>query len=125
MTTDFTSKGPGTKLVFNRAVTNVLNAYNKATGVYIVPKAGLYVFTWVAREHKSQHSIELMVNKDIRGATFKRAQNNDDGSVSGTAVLQVKKGDEVYLRFHSGLNEKQRVHNNHHGRSSFSGYRLR
>ena len=125
MTTDFTSKGPGTKLVFNRAVTNVLNAYNKATGVYIVPKAGMYVFTWVAREHKSEHSIELMVNRNVRGATFKRAQNHDDGSVSGTAVLHVKKGDEVYLRFHSAVNQKQRIHNNIHGRSSFSGFRLR
>ena len=124
MTADFTSKRPGTKLVFDRAFTDVLNAYNNASGVYLVPKTGIYVFTWVAREAKSQHSIELMVSKDVRGATFMKAQNNDDGSVSGTAVLRIKKGDEVYLRFPTGLNEKQRIDNNHHGRSSFSGFRL-
>ena len=125
MSSDFESKGPGTKLIFDRIFTNVDNAYSDKTGVYKVPKTGMYVFNWRHREFYSQHSVELMVDKDVRGATFKRAQNNDDASVSGTAVLEVKEGDEVYLRFHPELDGQETLVNNLHGRSTFSGWRLR
>ena len=46
MSSDFESKGPGTKLIFDRVFTNVDNAYNNKTGVYKVPKKGMYVFNW-------------------------------------------------------------------------------
>ncbi|KAK3104539.1 hypothetical protein FSP39_004564 [Pinctada imbricata] len=124
MTASFTTKGPGTKFIFDTVRTNVHNAYDKTTGVYTAPESGMYVFNWVIREHKSQHSVELMLNSEILGVTFKRAEGNDDASVSGTVVVSVRKGDSVFLRANHKADYKHKIHNNIHGRSSFSGWRL-
>ncbi|KAK3105403.1 hypothetical protein FSP39_024402, partial [Pinctada imbricata] len=124
MTASLTTAGPGSVLVFETVRTNVLNAYNNATGVYTVPKSGMYVFTWTIREWKSEHSIELVCNTEVLGATFKRAEGNDDGSVTGNVVVGVNKGDSVFVRTHSTYDKKQQILNNLHGRSTFSGWRL-
>lgn len=85
-------------LIFDRIRTNVGLGYNSFTGVFTAPKEGIYVFTWVIRMHQAEHSTELMINNDSLGTTFLRAKNNDDGSVSGTAVAHVLKGDVVFVR---------------------------
>ncbi|KAK3105173.1 hypothetical protein FSP39_018898, partial [Pinctada imbricata] len=124
MTKNFQSKGPSTTLIFDKTHTNVYNSYNNKTGVYTVPKSGIYVFNWMIREYKSQHSVELVRNSEVLGATFKRAEEFDDDVVSGTVVSEVREGDSVFLRTHPQEGSKQIIHNNLHGRSSYSGWRL-
>ena len=88
-------------LIFDNVHTNVGSGYNGVTGIFTAPQEGIYVFTWVIRMFTAEHSTELMQNNDVLGATFLRAKNGDDGSVSGTVVTHLTKGDVVFVRNHS------------------------
>lgn len=111
-------------LIFDRIRTNVGLGYNSFTGVFTAPKEGIYVFTWVIRLHQAEHSTELMINNDSLGTTFLRAKNNDDGSVSGTVVAHVLKGDVVFVRIHSHNAGDGNIYSDIHGEPSFSGWLL-
>ncbi|VDI52610.1 Hypothetical predicted protein [Mytilus galloprovincialis] len=85
--------GAGRRLVFDLTKTNQGKGYNGHTGVFTCPKTGMYVFVWVVRIYAGEHSTELMIHGSVHGSTFLRAKNGDDGSVSGTVVVHVSKGD--------------------------------
>lgn len=72
----------------------------------------------------AEHSTELLINDNIFGATFLRAKNGDDGSVSGTVVAHVTRGDVVFVRTHSSYAGDGNIHSNVHGQPSFSGWLL-
>ncbi|CAG2255657.1 C1QL [Mytilus edulis] len=116
--------GAGRRLVYDVTKTNEGNGYNRHTGVFTCPKTGIYVFTWVTRMCYSEHSTELMINNTIYGSTFLRAKDGDDGSVSGTVVAHVSKGDTVYVRNQLIYGGDGRILSNVLGRTSFSGWLL-
>ncbi|CAC5393134.1 COL8A [Mytilus coruscus] len=92
--------GAGRRLVFDVAQINQGSGYNSHTGVFTCPKTGIYVFVWVICLYSGEHSTELMINNSVYGSTFLRAKVKyaDEGSVSGTVVAQVSKGDTIYVR---------------------------
>uniref|UniRef100_A0A8W8LJ65 C1q domain-containing protein n=1 Tax=Magallana gigas TaxID=29159 RepID=A0A8W8LJ65_MAGGI len=124
MTSVETSPGAHHTLIFDRIRTNVGLGYNNSTGVFTAPREGIYVFTWVIRMVTAEHSTELLINDDIFGATFLRAKNGDDGSVSGAVVAHVTRGDVVFVRTHSSYAGDGNIHSNVHGQPSFSGWLL-
>ncbi|CAC5411261.1 COL8A [Mytilus coruscus] len=116
--------GAGRRLVFDVTKTNKGNGYNSHTGVFTCPKTGIYVFVWVIRIYAGEHSTELMINNYVYGSTFLRAKNGDDGSVSGTVVAHVSKGDTVYVRNRSEYAGDGRISSNVNGKPTFSGWLL-
>ncbi|XP_071166036.1 complement C1q-like protein 4 [Mytilus edulis] len=114
----------GDTLVFDTTKTNGGNGYDSNTGVFTCPKTGMYVFVWVIRMYKAEHSTELMIKNSVYGSTFLRAKKGDDGSVSGTVIAHVSKGDTVYVRNHSKYAGDGRIHSNVHGKPTFSGWLL-
>ncbi|VDI49698.1 Hypothetical predicted protein [Mytilus galloprovincialis] len=116
--------GAGERLVFDVTKANQGSGYNSNTGVFTCPKTGMYVFVWVVRMVTAEHSTELMINNSVYGSTFLRAKKGDDGSVSGTVVAHVSKGDTVYVRNHSVYAGDGRIHTNVHGKPTFSGWLL-
>ncbi|CAC5369657.1 COL8A [Mytilus coruscus] len=112
------------RLVFDVTKANQGNGYNSNTGVFTCPKTGMYVFVWVIRMVTAEHSTELMINNSVFGSTFLRAKKGDDGSVSGTAIAHVSKGDTVYVRNHSAYAGDGRILSNLHGKPTFSGWLL-
>lgn len=64
-----------------------------------------------------------MVNNEIVNTVCYRPQGYVDGSVSGTAVVQVNRGDDVLVRtgadYHHGI-----IRSDSAGKSSFAGWIL-
>ncbi|XP_063411333.1 uncharacterized protein LOC134694260 [Mytilus trossulus] len=112
-------------LIYDVPITNVGNGYNHVTGIFTAPTSGIYVFIWVTRVYSGEHSTELMINNAEYGTTFLRANNGDDGSVSGNVVANITKGDSIFVRVHSSYAGTGYIHSNIHGRPSFSGWLLR
>ncbi|CAG2197104.1 C1QL [Mytilus edulis] len=112
-------------LIYDVSVTNVGNGYNHVTGIFTAPTSGVYVFIWVTRVSSGEHPTQLMINNSVYGVIFLRAKNGDDGSVSGTVVAYVTKGDSVFVRVHSTYAGDGQINSNEHGRPSFSGWLLR
>ncbi|XP_063411315.1 uncharacterized protein LOC134694244 [Mytilus trossulus] len=113
-------------LIYDVSVTNVGSGYNHVTGIFTAPTSGVYVFIWVTRVYNGEHPTELMINTAVYGVTFLRAKgSSNDGSVSGTVVANVTKGDSVFVRVHSSYPGDGYIYSNVHGRPSFSGWLLR
>ncbi|CAG2204922.1 C1QL [Mytilus edulis] len=112
-------------LIYDVSVTNVGSGYNHVTGIFTAPTSGVYVFIWVTRVYNGEHPTELMINTAVYGVTFLRAKgSSNDGSVSGTVVANVTKGDSVFVRVHSTYPGDGYIASNEHGHPSFSGWLL-
>jgi hypothetical protein len=111
-------------LIFDKVRTNVGKGYNEVTGVFTAPREGIYVFNWVVRIFSAEHSTELMINNDVFGATFLRAKNGDDGSVSGTAIAHVGQGDVVFIHTRPQYPGDGAVLSDANGLPTFSGWLL-
>ncbi|XP_071153663.1 complement C1q-like protein 4 [Mytilus edulis] len=116
--------GAGRRLVFDVTKTNQGKGYNSHTGVFTCPQTGIYVFVWVIRMHLSEHSTELMINGSVYGSTYLYAKNSVDGSVSGTVVAHVSKGDTVYVRNNLARAGVGMIASDKDGKSTFSGWIL-
>ncbi|XP_060599385.1 uncharacterized protein LOC132752988 [Ruditapes philippinarum] len=117
----------GNTIIFDRAPVNFGNRYSVHTGVYIVPKSGLYAFTWtVAAEKKTWFVSELRVNGVVKGNIMTDSDVTGHASgihpSTGFALVNVKHGDHVYIRYVSGYGCK--VKSDRMTRSTFSGWRL-
>nr|XP_022295383.1 uncharacterized protein LOC111105398 [Crassostrea virginica] len=110
-------------LPFNTVVTNVGNAYHPHSGTFIAPRSGLYVFTWTIRAYGSRyHSTQLLVDNNVINTIYINPNSVIDGSVTGTAVVHVDQGDDVFIRtFPPNSGE---IISGNNGRSSFCGWSL-
>lgn len=110
-------------LPFNTVVTNVGNAYHPHSGVFIAPRSGLYVFTWTIRLYGTYyHSTQLLVDNNVINSLYFNPSSNIDGSVTGTAVVYVDQGDDVFIRTAHPNNGG--IISAITGRSSFCGWSL-
>lgn len=119
---------PGIKhtIPFDTAITNKGNGYHSSTGVFIAPEPGYYVFTWTVRMTLgSEHSLELVVNSSVKGASFMRTHDPEDQTITGTVVVYVNQNDDVYVRTHgSYAYNAGNIRSDTYSRTSFAGWRL-
>lgn len=109
--------------MFDKVITDVGNAYHSHMGTFIAPKSGLYVFTWSIRSNGNNiHSAELLADNNIVSAIYLNPGNTIDGTVTGTAVVHVDQGDDVFIR--TGLLSSGNILSDENGRSSFAGWIL-
>lgn len=119
LSSDLANPGGQHTIVYDVIKTNFDNAYNQYTGIFTASKEGLYSFTWVTRvECGEAYTSELIVNKDVVGSTFAYCGWN---TVSGNAIVNVTKGDAVFVRTRPGVG-KGTIKSNEYGRTSFSGF---
>lgn len=110
-------------LVFDKVITDVGNAYHPHMGTFIAPKTGLYVFTWTIRcNQNNYHSAELLADNNIVNVIYLYPGNAIDGTVTGTAVVRVNQGDDVFIR--TGRDSNGNILSDENGRSSFAGWIL-
>jgi hypothetical protein len=112
-------------LVFDVVKTNVGNGYHPATGTFITPESGVYVFTWSIRQDgNSHHSTNLMVNTDELGGLY---VSGDGGYSTGTGVVvaHVNASDDVFIRTNGYAPDNVGiVDSSIAGMSSFAGWKL-
>ncbi|XP_037614983.1 complement C1q-like protein 4 [Sebastes umbrosus] len=109
----------GTTLIYEHVITNIGNAYNKFTGIFIAPYAGVYYFTIFhhaggnpGTELSLYKNSQCMVKTQDHPAVHETAHNG------GNAVfLQLQHGDQVYVR----MDANSHVYgSNYH--TTFSGF---
>jgi hypothetical protein len=71
----------------------------------------------------SSHSAQLVVGTDEYDAVYLSVRNGDNENVSGTAVAEVEKGSDVFVRTHQAYNWGN-VESDPVGRTSFCGWRI-
>lgn len=110
-------------LAFDKVITNVGHAYHPHSGTFIAPRSGLYVCTWTIRLYGQRyHTTELLVNNNVVNSVYLNPVNTIDGGVTGTVVVQVKQGDDVFVR--TGFTSVGEIISAASGRSSFAGWLL-
>ena len=113
---------PWATVIFSNVETNEGGAYNKATGEFVAPKAGLYVFfsTILAGWGLIIETV-LQVNGNNKMLIYSGGCKQASGS--NMTVLALKVGDVVKMVKHGPWGVKPFTI--HHGWSTFSGYLLR
>ncbi|XP_054905784.1 multimerin-2-like [Poeciliopsis prolifica] len=109
-----------TPLVFRRVVTNIGNAYNPNTGIFIAPVRGVYHFEFHLHGggHASPGTGAILVkNGDIIFSAFAH-QPSYDVNPSNGATLLLETGDVVFLRQW----QNTRIYDNQNHHTTFSGH---
>lgn len=111
-------QGRNSGICFDHVITNHGGAYRSSSGCFVVPAAGCYVFHVHILRCRSSGPlyVHLMRNADI----ISSATNQDSRfeTTSSTAVLQLRRGDVVWVRLRQGV---AYGHSPSHY-STFSGY---
>ncbi|XP_062613749.1 complement C1q tumor necrosis factor-related protein 3-like [Saccostrea cucullata] len=95
----------GGRLVFPSVITNEGNGYNPSNGIFTAPISGMYVFFVNVQSYSTQHIyVDIVLNGSTKVRTMAYSYNNNDSYESGPnlAVLNIQKGDAVWIKRHSG-----------------------
>ncbi|XP_062572751.1 multimerin-2-like [Saccostrea cucullata] len=111
-------------IIFETVQLNVGNGYHRASGIFVAPESGLYVFAWSIRLYgNSYHSAQLVVDNQEYDAVYLSVRDGDNENVSGTAVAQLEKGVDVFVRTHQAYNLGN-IESDPVGRTSFCGWKI-
>jgi hypothetical protein len=103
---------------FDSVKTNVGGHYSPNTGVFTVPRAGLYMLSATVRSTIGKYlHCAFLVNDVVSGRLF--GKNYSTGSLN--TVLQLTKGDRVYIKKDSKHSKSSEYMLGGHY-SMFSGY---
>ena len=108
-------------MIFDSVKTNILNAYNNYTGVFQVPHAGTYVFSYSIRSIGGELCVELIRNAETLDALYTHSIHDQD-TTSKTYIGHFEVNDSVFVRtYRNGVGY---IGSDFCGRSSFAGYRI-
>ncbi|VDI42852.1 Hypothetical predicted protein [Mytilus galloprovincialis] len=125
MTKDETHPSAHHQLIFDEVKTNLGNGYSKFTGTFSAPTAGVYVFTYkLYTGDNGAIAFDFLVNDAIYDSTYGETDDvrGDYDSDSGTIVLALNQGDNVYLRSYQDCTGT--VIGNRDAKSTFAGWKL-
>lgn len=109
-------------LVYDIVKTNLGHGYKRDLGVFMVPQAGTYFFSWtIFLDLSSYHSARLIVNTEVQSAVYARTDSTSYASTTGNAILTLNKGDEVFIQTSQDVN-KGRIVSDQYRRTSFTGF---
>lgn len=111
-------------IIFDTVELNVGNGYHHTSGIFVAPEAGIYAFSWSIRLFgNASHSAQLMVGDQEYDGVYLSVRNGDNENVSGTAVAQLERGQDIFVRTHAAFNYGD-IHSDPLGRSSFCGWKV-
>ena len=100
MSTDLTHIGIHQKIPFDSISLNLGNAYHGTHGLFIAPRAGIYIFSGsILAHHTKEIEMSFMKNGAYIGGGIlaHSAVNQGFNQGSATVVAQLKAGDEVWI----------------------------
>ncbi|XP_034561701.1 complement C1q-like protein 2 [Notolabrus celidotus] len=109
-------------LQFGKVFTNIGQAYSPSTGIFTAPVKGAYYFrfnAWDAR-YSNVLGIKLFHNNKMMTHCYDVNDNNGYIHVSNGFVLQLEKGDTIYMVLRSG----SAIWDDTNNRTTFSGFLL-
>uniref|UniRef100_A0A3Q4G907 Collagen, type VIII, alpha 2 n=1 Tax=Neolamprologus brichardi TaxID=32507 RepID=A0A3Q4G907_NEOBR len=120
LTTPFPPSGMPIK--FDRTLYNGQNAYSSSTGIFTAPLSGIYYFAYHMHVKGTSLWVALYKNNVPATYTYDEYKKGYMDQASGSAVLELKEGDQVWVQMPSdqanGLYSTEYIH------SSFSGFLL-
>ncbi|CAM4570683.1 unnamed protein product [Leuciscus chuanchicus] len=107
-------------LTYRNVFTNIGNAYNPITGVFIAPLKGAYMFRVSVYGHGGTAASVSIVKNGERVVAAHEHQAKDGLNSSNGVVLILEVGDVVYVSLWSG----RRICENQNNHNTFSGFLL-
>ena len=116
----------GQIIIFDSVYINVGDGYNKSSGVFIAPSAGVYFFTWtIYSGGQGITKFGIYKNDAVRYITYSDTEGTENSnSNSGAMVVEMQAHREfVYIR--SGMNCTASIISDfYQGVSTFAGWKL-
>jgi hypothetical protein len=103
---------------FDKVTVNRGEGYNPSTGVFTVPRKGLYHISCSIMAYSS-NDVHYQLNQNNAFHTYGYANTGGSTVSSINAIVEMKKGDRVFIK-HRSKSKSQKIYGNHH--STFSGY---
>ncbi|KAM9333627.1 cerebellin-2-like [Pholidichthys leucotaenia] len=108
-------------LVFKHVLTNIGNAYNKHTGIFIAPVKGAYHFEWhILGLGTTPTGAALVKNSEHISLAYGYQKVDYNPSASGGVSLVLEAGDRVFVRLWAGT----LIHDTENRHNTFSGHLL-
>ncbi|XP_060929704.1 cerebellin 18 [Limanda limanda] len=109
---------------FNSVSLNDGMGYNPSLGAFTAPCAGVYAFSFtiyssVGADGRLYHKVQLLLNNGVIASVWEDNREDGEDSASQLVVLQLNKGDQVYLTLTTGRKLCGNLASN-----SFTGYML-
>ncbi|XP_033755695.1 uncharacterized protein LOC117338451 [Pecten maximus] len=116
-------------IVYDQVKLDTGHGYNQGDGIYIVPEAGTYVFTWtsICNVYDVFQTV-LAVDGAQRGSSFKDARDRNVAELQQTTavvILVLNQGDHVFIRMGNVYDHGTFISlPMTYGESTFSGWKL-
>lgn len=134
MSRNFKALSIGQPFQFDAVETNLGKGYDRKTGVFTAPSAGVYAFSWTihaAGSHVAgskgqfgEMAAVLTQNGVIKGSIYADTEKQyDDASATGFVILSVQRGDKFQIvcpMVGQGAFYSTRIN----GKTTFAGYRI-
>ncbi|XP_063402701.1 complement C1q subcomponent subunit B-like [Mytilus trossulus] len=93
------SLGQTQRIEFDKIITDVTKSYNNITGVFTLPKDGLYHFSVTILSSSGAVHVEIMQNHQVIGQNY---GSTSYVSATSNIVNSCKQGDFVFVRHMEG-----------------------
>ncbi|KAL4217381.1 hypothetical protein ACF0H5_023832 [Mactra antiquata] len=87
-----------TTIIFDTVFTNIGNAYNPSSGIFLCPETGIYLFQYhlVARQGTSAW-LELYHNAYYVNSAYTHT-TSEWGAAGNSVIMRLSKGDTMFIR---------------------------